>query len=211
MTTLGSGSGMQLFLEALAAKYTAEANIVFLYHPRVAKEKPWELQAHIDKKQYGVDTGDAYSLFQKFWNESIEAAEPAHADARMTTFNMEEWRWAFGPLRQSVRRAFSSSLRRQLDKFDGKDPHEQVSDLPDEQHAYHCAGVVLQALRKHFKENKRIQSAITSVILTPKAAQDAKLPVAEVLSKYVWLSVCVCVAVRACVCGCVNECVCVCE
>ena len=111
MTTLDTDSGMQLFLEALASKYTAEANIVFLYHPRAAKEKPWELQAHINKKQYGVDTGEAYSLFRKFWNESIE---PARADAMMTTFKMEEWRWAFGPLRQAVRRrAFSSSLRRQ--------------------------------------------------------------------------------------------------
>lgn len=153
---------------------------MFLYHPREAKNKPWELQTIIDQKQYGIDTTEAHALFHRFWNDSVTDVYP---DAMITTFDMQEWRWALGPLRQACRRAFSESLRMQLESVDVKDQRDHVPDHLDDQHAYTCAGVVFHHLRKHFKRNTSIQGALTQVLLTHKQAADAKLPVAEILSK----------------------------
>lgn len=95
--TLGTGTGLQLFMEWLSEQYVQACNTVLLYNPKEAKTCPWDLKVKIDIKQSEAEKL-APKMFAKYWNDAVKRAHPTAVISGEPKKN--EWMWAMDLLKQ---------------------------------------------------------------------------------------------------------------
>ena len=205
MQSLNSDGGLTEFLQQLSTRYVKAFNTVMLYNPG---KTPVKLRVLIDEEMFRVDENEAPKIFKSAWNEAI-----AHTYPEATLVGdvvMDEWRWAISHSIVAVRHAFSSSIRMQFSDDCNEQAGKHLPDDNEEDHAYYCAGVVWESMKKYFKKKDRIIKTITNgVLLDREQAAKEKLPTAEIASRWVYfdqcmsivnLTVIVIIAIVSCMC-----------
>ena len=90
--------------------YVKAFNNVMAYHP---KQTPVEMKVQFEAEFHKVDEKHAMRIFKQGWNDAVKTR---HADAVITdTPKFYEWNWAVHPLKTACKRAFSASVRSQLE------------------------------------------------------------------------------------------------
>ena len=112
--SLGSGSGLQTFIDTILVEYARVCNDVLQKH---TNKSAVALKVDIDERQYKVDVASP-QLFIKCWNEATtDPAAQITEEAGRITDTMCKWKyfWCLGPLLQACRHVFAESVRHEFD------------------------------------------------------------------------------------------------
>ena len=123
--SLGSTSGLQIFMNSLTEHYVRVSNEVLA---RNVSKTPADLRVDIDEKQHAVDVNIAPKRFVDGWNAATTDPDTRHnrAGKNRRLFVQVEIFWCLGPLIQACRFAFADCMRKQFDVMVKSKPY--VSD-----------------------------------------------------------------------------------
>ena len=181
VNSLGTTSGLQVFLDKVTSEYVRVANQVLQGN---AHKTAVALKEKIDSLQYKVDLTTP-QLFVDCWNNVAGESFRITVEEARIEDSMYKWKyfWCLGPLLQVCRQAFAKSVRR---TFDVKmTPKPYVPDKEDDHHTYYTTGVVWRSLFKHYQRtgDTRVTNIIKLMFVSPKQAKALKLPSQEVAVK----------------------------
>ena len=178
-TTLGTSTGIQLFLDEISSALVKVINIALLYNPRKTFVK---LKVHIGEQMNKTIKTHQGQIFKQAWNSATSGSQVEIVGE----IKISEWEWLIVPLVIACRQAVSAAVRAQFKEVaDSVSEKKLMFDKIDSQKAYYCVGVVWRTALKAFVSSERIQKSIRLLFITKKQAEIEGLPTREVDSKYV--------------------------